>query len=54
MTRILTGVRQPHAETTPPAPRRPIEQPRRLRMIWEPVLDENGTRRLRARWCGEA
>ncbi|PKV97788.1 hypothetical protein ATK30_8788 [Amycolatopsis echigonensis] len=54
MTSILTGARQrradPAVEATAPVPRRPLEQPRRLRMTWEPVLDENGTRRLRARW----
>ena len=54
MTSILFGVRQwqadPVAAVTAPAPRRPHEQPRRLRMTWEPVTDENGTRRLRARW----
>ncbi|WP_020664607.1 hypothetical protein [Amycolatopsis benzoatilytica] len=36
-----------------PSPRRPIEQPRRLRMTWEPLIDENGVRRLRVCWRRE-
>jgi len=54
MTITVSDLRTTTTTTpTAPAPRRPIEQPHRLRMIWETVLDEKGDRRLRARWRRE-